>query len=137
MQENTGFLPGPLKPHFGFHLCEAADSKVKILLGMAGAHLGADAGFALGHHRVGEAHHIDALFQHPVCKLGGYLGVVKHDGDDGMGAFRHVEAQLAQLLAEVAGVFMDLSRRAVEALSISSTLMLAAQMAGARVLEKR
>ncbi len=74
---------------------------------MSGGHLGADAGTSLGDHRVAEAHHIDALLQHPGGEFPGGPGVVEHHGHDGVAALQHVKAQGAQLLPEVGGVLMD------------------------------
>ena len=79
--------------HFLLHFAKGLDRQIQILLGMTGGHLGADAVLALGHDRVAEGHHIDALFQHPACKLMGHLGIVQHHRHDGMLAGQQIEAQ--------------------------------------------
>jgi len=66
---------------------------------VAGRDLGADARTALGYHRVAEAHHVDAFFQHPCGERRGHLGIVEHHGNDGMAALQHIKAQLAELEA--------------------------------------
>src|SRR5260221_181755 len=51
-------------------LGEGGDGAVDVFGGMGGAHLGADARLALGHHGEAEADHVDALLQQGIRHLG-------------------------------------------------------------------
>src|SRR5512137_995862 len=51
------------------HPGESGDGEVEILAGVGGAHLGADAGLPLRHHREEEAHRVDPLLEQPAGEL--------------------------------------------------------------------
>ena len=95
------------EPHLLLDLAEALDGEVQILLGVTGGDLGADAGLAHGHYRVAEARDVDALGQHPGGELLSHLGVVEHDGHDGVLPRQQVEAKLGKLFTEVVSVLVD------------------------------
>ena len=82
--------------HVRLDLLEALHSEIQILPGVSGGDLRTDTRLALGHHGIAEPDHIYALFQHTGGELSGYLGVVEHDGNNGVAALQHVEAQCAQ-----------------------------------------
>ncbi len=75
---------------------------------MGGGHLHADARFALRHHRVAEADHVDAALQQRIGHCGAGLGVVQHDGHNRMIARLDVEPALGHCLAEVPRVLPQL-----------------------------
>ena len=97
-----------LQAHFLLDLAEALNHEVDVLLGMAGGELGANPILALGNHRVAEGHNVDALLKHPAGELMGNLGIIEHDGNNGVLAGQQLEAQLFHFGAEVASVLMDL-----------------------------
>ena len=75
---------------------------------MAGGDLRADAVAALGDDGIAETDDVDALIEHPAGKLLRGLGVIEHDGDDGVLAGEQIEAELFHLRAEIARVLMNL-----------------------------
>ena len=75
---------------------------------MACGDLRADTRFVHRHNRVGEANHIHALFKHAGGKFLRHLCIIKHDGNDRVGAFRHIEAELAEFRAEIGSIFVHL-----------------------------
>ena len=62
--------------------------------------LRADAGFALGHNRIGKADDVDAFLEHGVGEVAGEGGVAEHDGSDGMRALQNFETAVGHLFAE-------------------------------------
>ena len=71
---------------------------------MRRAHLGADAGLALGHDGIEETDHIDALAHQFRRHFLGQLGIAQHDRDDRMLARQKVETGVAHSGAEAFGI---------------------------------
>ena len=74
---------------------------------MGGAHLGADAGLALGDDGVEEADDVDAFVEQGAGELLGELCVVQHDRDNRMIAGTQVESGCVHAFPEVAGIGFD------------------------------
>src|SRR6266446_7417216 len=120
---------GKLELQFVLYLSEGFQGGRKVLLGMGGRNLRADAGFPLGHDRVGKANDVNALGEHGVGELRGERGVANHYGHDRMCAGQDVKAALGDFLAKEFRVglelvaqgggfgeqFQDLDRRAGDA----------------------
>ena len=60
---------------FFFYFGERVECEFEVFLRMGGGNLYADAGFALRHHRVGEADDVNSLGQHQVGEFGGERGI--------------------------------------------------------------
>src|SRR5690606_4217595 len=69
------------------------DGPFDVLGRMGRAHLGADAGPAFGHYRIGKADHIDALVQQGIGHASGQGGIAQHHRDDRVLAGHQVETQ--------------------------------------------
>lgn len=87
---------------------EGIDGLVELGGAVGGADLGADAGFALRHHRVEEADGEDAVVEQLAGKFLGQGGLAEHDGGDRVILSADGETGLLHRLAEVGGVRLDL-----------------------------
>ena len=65
--------------HFRLDFAETPHGEPQVYACMGGRDLGADAGFAVRHHREGKSDHIDAFSQHPRGEIDRLGRVVKHD----------------------------------------------------------
>src|SRR5690606_14713714 len=82
------------------------DGPFDVLGRMGRAHLGADAGPALGHYRIGKADHIDALVQQGIGHASGQGGIAQHHRDDRVLAGHQVETQGLHPAPEMRAVAM-------------------------------
>ena len=89
------------------HDSELLKRKGQILAAMSSGDLGANTGFALRHHRVGETDHIHAPSQHRIGETGCESSVAQHDRHDGMSAKQDIEAEFGHAFAEVAGIVLE------------------------------
>src|SRR5206468_4809529 len=92
----------------GAHLLEGAQREIEVILGMRGGKLAANARMSLWHNRISEASHENPFSEQKLAhvnRLGRFAEDHRHDrclpGE-------WLEAEREQLLAEVAGVLMQL-----------------------------
>src|SRR6056297_2831826 len=111
----SAFMRPPLladDAEFAAHGGKGVDGPVEVFPVVSGGHLRADARLAVGHHRIGETDHVDAVLQQPVGHLPGQACVAQHHRDDGVLARQQVEAERFHAAAEVLRVGRQLLAQA-------------------------
>src|ERR1700677_1586635 len=73
---------------------------------MRRAHLSADPRFAVGHDRIRECDHVNAVILHAFGELHGERRLAEHDRNDGVLARKQIETEALHLFAEIAGIGM-------------------------------
>lgn len=81
--------------HFFFDLFEAFYCEIEVFFCVTCGNLRADSRLTHGNNGIAEADNVNSLFKHAPCEFLCYLCIIKHDGNDGMGAFGNIEAELA------------------------------------------
>ena len=98
---------------FFCHFDEGGDALVEVFTLVSGTELHANARFALGHYRIVETGHIDALFLHGGGKVLAQLGIIEHHGANGTLGGLDVEAGGNHLVAEVVHIVHELAVQGV------------------------
>ena len=93
--------------HFFFDLFEAFYCEIEVFFCVTCGNLRADSRLTHGNNGIAEADNVNSLFKHAPCEFLCYLCIIKHDGNDGMGAFGNIEAELAELLTEITCILVN------------------------------